>query len=310
MEKVSIVIPVYNTASFLQECIESVLQQDYPFFEIILVDDGSTDCSPAICDAYANEYSHIKVVHQKNGGLSDARNVGLSLSTGSYILFLDSDDYYNHSSVISELVTISAQYSADVVCFNFTRSGKSTALKCSKTICSDKAKIVQKGLYTSSACMKLMRLSLLRVNQITFVKGQISEDILFSGKLLSCANLIVFYNIPAYCYRNRVDSITHNITRKTITDTLNIINELSHWCDPALRSYTAFQYATLLVNIWRVDSPLPAEILDSVFKWKHLLSFGADSRVRLIYFFSRIFGIKFTSKILAQYYSIQSKLLH
>ena len=101
MEKlVSIIVPVYNVENYLTECIESTLKQTYHNVEIILIDDGSTDRSGKICDTYANKDNRIKVFHKKNGGLSDARNMGIGKVTGEYIYFLDSDDILDRKSVV------------------------------------------------------------------------------------------------------------------------------------------------------------------------------------------------------------------
>lgn len=90
---VSVVVPVYNVSSYLEQCLDSVVNQTYKNLEIILVDDGSTDDSGAICDRYAEKDSRIQVIHKENGGLSSARNVGLERITGEWALFIDSDDW-------------------------------------------------------------------------------------------------------------------------------------------------------------------------------------------------------------------------
>ena len=90
--KISIIIPVYNVSDFIDECIQSLLKQTYKNYEIILVDDGSTDDSGFKCDGYAQKYANIKIIHQINSGVSYARNVGISKSTGDYIVFVDPDD--------------------------------------------------------------------------------------------------------------------------------------------------------------------------------------------------------------------------
>ena len=90
---ISVIIPVYNVEEYLHECVDSVINQTYKNLQIILVDDGSTDSSGKICDEYAENDKRITVVHQKNGGLSVARNTGLSNAHGDYVYFLDSDDY-------------------------------------------------------------------------------------------------------------------------------------------------------------------------------------------------------------------------
>ena len=94
-KKLSIIIPVFNVEEYLPKCIESVVNQTYDNLEILLINDGSTDNSGVICDNFAHKDERVKVVHKENGGLSAARNLGLSLATGHYIAFLDSDDYWN-----------------------------------------------------------------------------------------------------------------------------------------------------------------------------------------------------------------------
>lgn len=115
---ISIIVPVYNVESFISECINSVLIQSYKNFELILVNDGSTDNSPAICEQYASKDKRIKVIHKANGGLSDARNWGLKSSSGEYVVFLDSDDYWNDGNALFSLYSLLNKYSnVDVVFF-------------------------------------------------------------------------------------------------------------------------------------------------------------------------------------------------
>ena len=92
--KFSFIIPVYNVAQYLDECIKSVLRQSYKDYEIVLVDDGSTDGSEKLCDKYASEYERIRVIHQKNAGVSVSRNVGIQAAKGEYFIFIDSDDVW------------------------------------------------------------------------------------------------------------------------------------------------------------------------------------------------------------------------
>ena len=92
-EKISIIVPIYNVEKYLERCVDSLVNQTYENIEIILVDDGSPDYCPQLCDEYAKKDSRIVVIHKKNGGLSDARNYGLCKASGEYILYVDSDDY-------------------------------------------------------------------------------------------------------------------------------------------------------------------------------------------------------------------------
>ena len=92
-EKISVIVPVYNVEAYLERCVESILQQTYAHFELILINDGSTDSSGQICDHLASQYENIKVYHIENSGVSNARNMGIQLATGSWVTFIDSDDF-------------------------------------------------------------------------------------------------------------------------------------------------------------------------------------------------------------------------
>ncbi len=118
MPKVSVIIPVYNVEDYLKKCVDSVISQTYKDFEIILVDDGSTDRSPAICDDYAAQDNRIRVVHKQNGGQGDARNVGIDIAEGEYILFVDSDDYVSNK-ILEEAIKRAEKYNADIVLFDY-----------------------------------------------------------------------------------------------------------------------------------------------------------------------------------------------
>lgn len=123
---VSIIVPVYNVGPYLSRCIDSLLAQDYQYVEVILVDDGSPDACPAICDDYASKYSYIRVIHQENRGLSEARLSGFKQASGEYILFIDSDDYVL-PGMVSTLVHALEEQKADLaICAYFTQTGQKT----------------------------------------------------------------------------------------------------------------------------------------------------------------------------------------
>lgn len=115
-----LLIPVYNVEKYLHQCVDSVLAQDNKDYEIILVDDGSPDNCGKICDDYANKYSQIKVIHKENGGLSDARNFGIKVAKGDYLIFLDSDDFWKGTEVLSDLSKIVDIKPVDVVLYGRT----------------------------------------------------------------------------------------------------------------------------------------------------------------------------------------------
>ncbi|MCD7951058.1 MAG: glycosyltransferase [Erysipelotrichaceae bacterium] len=122
----SIIVPVYQVEKYLNDCINSILNQSYKDYEIILVDDGSYDLSPIICDQYQNKYSNIKAIHKQNKGLSSARNIGLLNAKGDYILFIDSDDLWVDDVQILEKIAIKLnKYHCDVLIFNYKKFNSS-----------------------------------------------------------------------------------------------------------------------------------------------------------------------------------------
>ena len=115
--EISVIIPVYNGQSYISRCVESILRQTYEDYEILLIDDGSTDSSPIICDKYSTENSKIRVVHKENGGLSDARNMGIKESQGKYITFVDNDDWIE-PQMLEKLYDAAKVHAADIVMCN------------------------------------------------------------------------------------------------------------------------------------------------------------------------------------------------
>ena len=112
---ISVIVPIYNVEKYLARCVDSIVNQTYKNLEIILVDDGSPDRCPQMCDDYAEKDSRIKVIHKKNGGLSDARNAGMAVATGEYISFIDSDDWIE-TSMFELLLNNIFQYDCEISC--------------------------------------------------------------------------------------------------------------------------------------------------------------------------------------------------
>ena len=115
MEKVSIIVPVYNVEQYLEECVESIIHQTYTNIEIILIDDGSTDRSGTICDLCSTKDERIKVIHKDNGGISSARNCGINVAQGKYLIFVDSDDYWCDNDILTVLSDLAENNSLDLI---------------------------------------------------------------------------------------------------------------------------------------------------------------------------------------------------
>lgn len=319
---VSVIIPVYNTAAYLTECVESVRGQTYPHLQIILVDDGSTDESPALCDAFAAQDARVLVIHQENGGLSRARNAGLVKATGKWVLFLDSDDYWGSSDAIERLLWFSDSHPCDVVCFNYCRVREDTARM--KPLCAQKCEtldvsaFVENNSYISSACSKLVLRELLEKTALTFQPGVLSEDVLWSLKLLLCAESIGFLPDVVYCYRIRQFSTTRTVSPKHVGDLIRAVDACGHAADTvedpsrrdSARAYTAFQYCTLLVNL-HLARPKPAvEAYRQVYAMRGLLQNQNHRIARLVQLCAHILGVRITSWLLYGYFQIQTRMFH
>lgn len=208
---VSVVIPVYNVEKFLQKCVASVLNQTYRNLDIILVDDGSTDLSGKICDELGKCDERVTVIHKKNGGLSDARNAGLSVAKGEYYAFIDSDDYIS-SDMVEIMVNSVRKNNCDIAICNmvrFSESGESFLFY--HPVVQEKVLLGKerfKTLNQPSVCNKLFASNLFQ--NIRFPKGKYYEDTFVYHELLYSAENVVLTGSNSYWYLERSDSIVGN----------------------------------------------------------------------------------------------------
>ena len=271
---VSIVIPAYQAAEYLPACVDSVLSQSYPAIEVLLADDGSTDETPEICDSYREKDSRVQVIHQENGGLSAARNAGLSIASGEYVFFLDADDFWDDPEALSRLVERVQKTRPDVLNFSYKKFYESTDKKepyfdnlpAMPESLKDKNTqadyLTENGLYIASACNKMIRRSLINTPDMAFQPGVFSEDIVWCLKLLLKAESLDFICENFYCYRQREGSITHTIDDRKCEDLCNNIlqcAELLQTADPssqkAAERYTAYQLGTFFKNQALAEHP-------------------------------------------------------
>jgi len=228
---VSVIVPVYNVERYLHKCVESIKNQIYQALEIILVDDGSTDNSGKICDEISKTDDRITVIHKENGGLSDARNAGMDISTGDYIGFVDSDDYID-KDFYEILVRNLEKYDADVSCCRFVFEWDSNGER--EVIGNDDSLHIYEGtealkeyLYGKTmdpfAVNKLYKAALLgnashKDGHLRFIKGILSEDNPFCIELFKRTNKIVLVGKSMYHYiLKRKGAITNSaVSQKKI----------------------------------------------------------------------------------------------
>lgn len=236
---VSIIIPVYNIEKYLPDCVHSVLAQTFEALEILLIDDGSTDSSGELCDAFAREDERIKAYHKKNGGLSDARNYGLARAKGEYVLFVDGDDLI-FPEACATLYAEAAAHNADVVVGKARLSHPSRAMERYERIAERAFSMHQ--VYTGAeylmGCLKrgalrvdvwrcLYRRAFLQENELSFKFGVAHEDEEFTPRVFLLAQRVVLTDYAFYYYVNdRADSIMNSYNPKKARDKLTIYAEL------------------------------------------------------------------------------------
>ena len=208
---ISVIVPVYKVETYLDQCVQSIVDQTYQNLEIILVDDGSPDCCPALCDAWAEKEHRIKVIHKENGGVSLARNVGLDAAAGDYVMFVDSDDLI--VSNIVETLLDSCQRNNVLLAMcplqNFTGEAPSLEKKVAKEKVLTGRYICRYffDYYASGPVAKLYEKSLLAKSRF-ILNRRAGEDAAFNYPIFYGLTNVVFVFTPMYYYRHYADSTT------------------------------------------------------------------------------------------------------
>lgn len=285
--KFSIIIPAYNVAQYIEECIESILNQDYDNYEIIVVDDGATDETPKILDEIASKSEKVRVIHQKNGGLSAARNSGIEAASGDYILFLDGDDFWSEKSFLTEVNKKINEKNVDVVIYSYSYYYPDKIIKKSlnlKDITGETEKnyinLVKNELITAPAWNKCVKRNLFADGLLNFQVGVLSEDCLWCANLLKSIATYSVLDNSQYMYRqNRAGSITNVIKEKNVLDILKSISiglankeEYSVEKQEALNIYFTISYISILpfVHVYKDNLDIKKYLKD----YEYLLQYS------------------------------------
>lgn len=326
--KVSIVIPVYNVENYIKECIDSVISQYYRDIEIILVNDGSTDNSVEICKEYSLKYSFIKLIHKKNGGLSDARNVGIHNSTGEYIIFLDSDDYWSHANFLLGLVQyINKNPNLDFIFFKYKFYYQKQKIYIEPIFDIDEKKVLGKsGIecleyildkmkhFQWFAWAVIVRRQFIIDNDLFFIKDRTYEDMLWTPHSFIKAQSVGFFNNLAYVYRlEREGQITSEVSYKNLKDNIFV----STWWFELLGKYNIgeslkkklfvninlrYFYAIKLAGFLKLKE---RKLIIGILKENKNLLLYSNGKNKLIMFLCNTIGFVLTIKLL--YFAIKLK---
>lgn len=211
---ISVVVPIYRVEQYLSKCVESILNQTYPHLEIILVDDGSPDGSGILCDEFARKDSRIRVIHKKNGGLSDARNAGIEIARGTYLAFVDGDDWIEPDTY-EAMLSLMEKYGVKIVCAGRYDENDATG-EISVGLCPRSEEVlpgteVVRRIFRwddldSSACDKLFHRELFQ--NIRFPVGRVVEDVPTTYRVVLLSGKAAMLPKPVYHYVHREKSIT------------------------------------------------------------------------------------------------------
>ena len=259
-KRVSVIIPVYNVGNYLDRCMKSIVNQTYKNLEIILVDDGSTDQSAELCDRWAEKDERISVVHQNNGGPSNARNTGLDRARGDYLMFVDSDDVISFN-IVEYLVGLLERERADIsICdvLHIFNEGKAAFQSGAAEIRSyNRIEAIQELWYQKSflpsACAKVYRKEIF--GSLRFAEGKIFEDIDLLHELFWQCRRIVYSNAQLYGYVHRKNSITTRKFSQSDCVILKIAEKMQRFAEanerallPAAKAYAVTAAFRVLLN--------------------------------------------------------------
>lgn len=296
--KLSVVIPVYQVENTLERCVRSVLRQDYEDMQIILVDDGSTDHSPAICDSLATQDKRISVIHQQNRGLAAARNTGIRHAQGSYITFVDSDDYLDDNTFSPLMQELSDHPEYDILEYPvlIKEGSKHMSRLFFDNVCYDSFLdywLIGKGYQHCYAWNKIYSRNLF--DQCLFKEGYAFEDVWTLPQLLAHSTHIVTTNVGVYHYCENPSGITANANIHDMQSLLNAHVQLlpKVWDS----SDASLLYYIEVLNIQITVAQMGGEILLPPYPYTIKMRSYLNIKQRIKLLLLKILGIKSLCKI-------------
>lgn len=306
----SIVIPIHNSEKYLKQCLNSILNQKYSNYEIILVNDGSNDSSGAICDLYCKKDPRFRVIHRKQGkGAASARNAGTNLATGDYVIYIDSDDYIEDDNFLSDINFI-AENGIDIICYKFRKYFENTnefkscnfimpKYEANDTIGDYASKLVKSDAFYCAPWTKAIRRQILLDANVTFKEGLSSEDQEWYYHVLTNAKTMIGIDKSYIIYRQHSNSTSVSWTMKNLRDTIGIIKfwkskiesiDLPTDYKCALLNSLAKLYCNLLIGYTRFDNSSKKEEYETLKSMSSLIRYHLNPRVAIFYKVYKLFG--------------------
>ena len=297
MPLISVIVPVFKVEKYLPRCLDSILSQTFTDFELLLVDDGSPDSCPEICDEYARRDRRISVIHKENGGLSSARNAALDRATGKYVSFVDSDDYIT-ADALQTLYSALTETDSDIAVGNMMSVDESGYIS-EFYIPADGRTLLEGDEILSTlnqpcACNRLYKSEIFR--SLRFPEGRLYEDVFIYHRILAQTKRMVLTGKTDYYYLIRSDSIMHSEYDIRFTDIVFAVKERYEWLDSIGQKELAnearmFVYSRVAAAYANLDAAIPEnrkklhEIRDIYISCYRVLmndrSIGIKQRIRL-----------------------------
>ena len=312
---ISFIVPVYNVETYLDCCIRSIISQPGNDFEVILVDDGSTDSSGEICDKYAQQDPRVLSYHKTNGGLSDARNYGISRASGKYLAFIDADDFIGEKAVETLRCILREYLHLDVIlmeaikCYpNNNKFPLGDGYKSELILGRSKSEVLNHlsalNKFPASACTKIIDREFLEKNKLYFVPNLISEDVDWSLRVLLSANSFGYSPYQYYFYRqNREGSITNSVNSRRLLDLLSIIeyhttHHVAQYKEYVF-SFLAYEMAVVILLYSRLSSfSYKKDIAGKIKKLSWVLNYGRTKKIKFVKYCYSTMGLEITSLLL------------
>lgn len=314
----SIILPVYNVEKYLTECVNSILAQTFKDYEIILVDDGAKDNSPAICDDFTKKYSQIKVIHKENGGQSTARNAGFNAACGEYVIFLDSDDFITDEAFFEDIYNKIQETNSDIVLYKYSKYFDKTKTldKCTFSLSfaenitdSDKMleKLVRNDAYYGMAWIKAFRRKVAVDNNIEFDANLVCEDMDWYFNLVLHSEKISAIDKSYIAYRQREGSVTSSLKLKNLTDYIFTMEKwnkkikevtISEKKRTALLGALAKYYSNMFITYIRVPDKEKKTHVKRIKDISGILEYSMSSRPQQISKIYRLVGFTGVTAIL------------
>ena len=308
MAKVSVIVPVYNVEKYLPKCLDTLVNQTLKDIEIIVVNDGATDNSEAVIDSFVYKYPQIISLKKPNGGLSDARNIGIAQAMGEYIIFLDSDDYWNDTLFLKKIDDIVGADEPDLVVFGYKKvlEERDISFHVPRSKSKNIENLVLAGEFNICAWDKVVKRELIISNNISFRINVYSEDMEWCSLIYKYANTVAVLSETPYSYRQRSGSITKKISEKNIVDVmenfdecLKIKAEMSNEKSEVFDFYLSKNISMFMIALSQLEIQIQMKYYPFVKQNIDFLKKKSRKREMLIYIVVKLLGIKTTERLLS-----------